>query len=104
MSTACAQSESAPGSATTATERPAQPPFSETEQKFLQNYLDDYLTAEPSNTKKGDKKRWVKEHVYYKYISEFTSDGPSGPNLSSLFDVRTIYKPQEDVNNCIINK
>jgi hypothetical protein len=44
MSTTFAQSESAPGSATTTTERPAQPPFSETELKFLQNYLDDYCT------------------------------------------------------------
>ena len=47
-----------------------------------------YLVAEPSNTKKGAKMRWIKEHVYYKYIEEFRSDGPDGPNLSSLFEVR----------------
>jgi len=88
MSTTSAQSESA---LEPATERPAQQTFTEAEQKFLQNFLDDYLAAESSNTKKGDKKRWVKEHVYYKYIDEFKSDGPSGPNLSSLYEVRTIY-------------
>jgi hypothetical protein len=88
MSTPPAQSESAPEPTT---ERPAQQTFTEIEQKFLQNFLDDYLAAESSNTKKGDKKRWVKDHVYYNYVAEYNSDGPSGPNLSSLYKVRMIY-------------
>jgi hypothetical protein len=95
MSAASARSDSALEPATAATERLAQQTFSETEQNFLQSYLDDYLAAESSNNKKGDKKKWVKEHVYYKYIAEFNSDGPSGPNLSSLFEVHTIHMPLE---------
>jgi hypothetical protein len=88
MSTTSAQSESG---LEPATECPAQQTFTEAEQKFLQNFLNDYLAAESSNTKKGDKKCWVKEHVYYKCVTEFKSDGPSRPNLSSLYEVRTIY-------------
>ena len=75
------------------TEHPAQQTFTENEQTFLQKYLDDYLAAEPSNNKKGDKKCWVKMHVYYDYITEFKSDGPSGPNLSSLFEVSDMCVP-----------
>jgi hypothetical protein len=75
------------------TEHPAQQTFTENEQTFLQKYLDDYLVAEPSNNKKGDKKHWVKMHVYYDYITEFKSDEPSGPNLSSLFEVCDMCVP-----------
>jgi hypothetical protein len=95
MSAALAHSDSTLEPATVATECPVQQIFSKTEQKFLQNYLDDYLAAESSNIKKGDKKKWAKEHVYYKYIAEFNSDGPSRPNLSSLFKVRIIHMPLE---------
>jgi hypothetical protein len=96
MSTTSAQPESA---LEHATECPAQQTFTEAEQKFLQNFLDNYLAAESSNTKKGDKKHWVKEHVYYKYITEFKSDGPSGPNLSSVRSVYYLHISQEQATD-----
>ena len=71
----------------TTMERPAQQAFNNAEQDFLKKFIDEYMNAESSNTKKGTKKKWVKEHVYYKYIAEFKSDEPGGPNLSSLFEV-----------------
>jgi hypothetical protein len=81
----------APTPATSATnafvQRPAQEKFNDHEQEFLAKYLDQYLAAEASNVKKGAKKHWVKKNVYHKYIEEFKSDGPTGPNLSSLFKV-----------------
>jgi hypothetical protein len=61
--------------------------FEEGEVDFLQKFLDKYLAAESSNKKKGAKKAWVKENVYYKYIAEFEADGSGGPNLSSLLQV-----------------
>ena len=71
----------------TTMERPTQKAFTEAEQDFLQKFLDEYTNTESSNTKKGTKKQWVRDHVYYKYITEFKSDGPGGSNLSSLYEV-----------------
>ncbi|KIM73871.1 hypothetical protein PILCRDRAFT_14861 [Piloderma croceum F 1598] len=70
----------------TTMERPTQKAFTEAEQDFLKKFIDEYTNAESSNTKKGTKKQWVKDNVYYKYIAEFKSDGPGGPNLSSLYE------------------
>lgn len=88
MSSPSAQSTPEPDASAVPSERPSQGEFTEPQQEFLRKYLDEYLAAESSNTKKGSKKRWVKQHVYYKYVEEFKSDGPNGPNLSSLFEVR----------------
>lgn len=66
---------------------PAQEKFNDHEQEFLAKYLDQYLAVEPSNMKKGAKKHWVKNNMYHKYIEEFKSDSPTGPNLSSLLKV-----------------
>ena len=62
--------------------------FDEGKVDFLQKYLNEYLAAESSNKKKGAKKAWIKENVYYKYITEFEVDGPEGPNLASLLKVQ----------------
>ena len=62
--------------------------FDEGEVDFLQKHPDEYLAAESSNKKKGAKKAWIKENVYYKYITEFEADGPEGPNLASLLKVQ----------------
>jgi hypothetical protein len=70
------------------TKRPNKGKFNEGEVDFLQKFLDEYLAAEPSNKKKGAKKAWIKENVYYKYITEFEADGPEGPNLASLLKVQ----------------
>ena len=74
---------------TTSSARPTQGTFTNDEQDFLRKYLDEYLAIEAD--KKGDKKRWVKTHVYGKFITEFKSDRPEGPNLSSLLDVRFLH-------------
>ena len=71
----------------TTMEWPTQKAFTEAEQDFLKKFLDEYTNAESSNTKKGTKKQWVRDHLYHKYIAEFKSDGPGGPNLSSLYEV-----------------
>jgi len=71
--------------ATGADLRPNQPGFSETQQEFLREYLDEYLAL--TDTRKGGKKNWVKSHVYPKYVDKFKSNKAGGPNLSSLFEV-----------------
>ena len=71
----------------TTMEQPTQKAFTEAEQDFLKKFLDEYTNTESSNTKKGTTKQWVRDHVYYKYIAEFKSDGPGGPNLLSLYEV-----------------
>ncbi|KIM80039.1 hypothetical protein PILCRDRAFT_89865 [Piloderma croceum F 1598] len=72
-------------------QHPAQEKFNDHEQEFLAKYLNQYLAVEASNMKKGAKKHWVKENIYYKYIKEFESDSPTGPDLLSLF--KPVKKP-----------
>ena len=66
--------------------------FSKEEKKFLNAFLPVYLgifySPSGDRPKKGDKKDWVLENVYPKFLTEFKSDGPDGPNLNSLSTVR----------------
>lgn len=66
--------------------------FSKEEKKFLDASLPMYLGTFYSSEledrpKKGDKKDWVLENVYPKFLTNFNSAGPDGPNLDSLSTV-----------------
>lgn len=65
--------------------------FSKEEKKFLDAslpmYLGTFYSPSEDRPKKGDKKDWVLENVYPKFLTKFNSDGPDGPNLDSLSTV-----------------
>ena len=63
--------------ATGADLHPNQPAFSETQQEFLREYLDEYLAL--TNTRKDNKNNWVKSHVYPKYVDKFKSNEAGDP-------------------------
>lgn len=71
----------------TTVEQPTQKAFTEAEQDFLKKFIDEYMNTESSNIKKRTRRNGVRDHVYYKYITELNSDGPGGPNLLSLYEV-----------------
>ena len=72
--------------------RREQEEFSKEEKKFLDAslpmYLGTFYSLSEDRPKKGDKKDWVLENVYPKFLTKFNSDGPDGPNLDSLSMVR----------------
>ena len=65
--------------------------FSKEEKKFLDASLPMYLgtlySQSEDRPKKGDKKDWVLENVYPKFLTKFNSAGPDGSNLDSLSTV-----------------
>lgn len=67
--------------------RPKQGIFSEEEQTYLKTFLNEFLAVTGDPSKKGDKKEWVKSHVYPKYIKKFDSNRLGGPNLASLLKI-----------------
>jgi hypothetical protein len=67
--------------------RPEQGAFTTAEKEFLTPFLAEYLTF-CAASRHGDKKKWVQNHPYPSYMKKFQSDGPHGPNLSSLLTVR----------------
>ena len=71
--------------ATDVTTRQIQGTFSKAEKAFMSTYLPRYLALE--NNVKGEKKLWVKKHVFESYVREFGSDGPNGVQLHSLLEV-----------------
>lgn len=71
-------------------EWPKQPAFNDTETEYLEGFLDQYLVY--TSKIKGDKKKWVKLHVYPKYTAHFNSAGLDEPNLASLSKACVIYR------------
>lgn len=72
----------------TSTQRQPQAVFAEDEADFLRTFLDGYSAqANIGKAKKGDKKHWVQQNVYNKYIDKFDSARDGGPNLQSLSKV-----------------
>lgn len=77
------------------TGRREQGEFSKEEKKFLDAslpmYLGTFYSPSEDRPKKGDKKDWVLDNVYPKFLTKFNSAGPDGPNLDSLSTVSDHY-------------
>lgn len=75
---------SEPSEPNTKPKRCIQGKFDKDERDFLEPYLPVYWDLFGGGSKKGDKKEWVEENIYPKFVKRFNSEGPTGPDLDSL--------------------
>jgi len=72
--------------------RPLQGTFSKPEKAFLEMYMPGYMAiVNDSNAKKGAKGNYVTIKAFPAYKTEYNSDGPDGPNLTDLLQVRIFF-------------